>query len=287
MSISLGSTVDKLCAASVAEYYNPFEKTEWPDEISADSWCTSPELLTLYGSAHYDMLDERARRHLSLLEAVNFYSLNIHGEKALIEGLARRLYRKNSQEISPYLHHFLDEENKHMVYFGRFCTKYGGKIYPDRKLSFPREYAAGEEDFLFFVKVMIFEEIVDVYNIRMSLDQRLHPLAREINRMHHKDEARHLVFGRQVVQELFQQHQHSWSADTLQSIRAYVADYFKATWLEYYNAEVYRDFGMANAIALQAEVWHSPQALEHRQEISKGCISFLLTNEVLLEEPEL
>src|SRR6266705_194388 len=63
-------------------------------------------------------------------------NLNIHGEKALVEGLARKLYEREKREISPYLHHFLDEENKHMVYFGEFCTRYAGKIYPDKKLIF-------------------------------------------------------------------------------------------------------------------------------------------------------
>ena len=47
--------------------------------------------------------------------------------------------------LSPYLHHFLDEENKHMIYFGRFCTDYANKIYPDKKLVFPREHDGADE----------------------------------------------------------------------------------------------------------------------------------------------
>ena len=112
-------------------------------------------------------------KRLSFCETVNFFSLNIHGEKRLIEGLARRLYRRGMEDLTAYLHHFLDEENKHMVYFGGFCTEYAGKVYPDRKVAFPREYAAGEEDFLFFAQVLIFEEIVDVYNVHLATDERL------------------------------------------------------------------------------------------------------------------
>src|SRR5207244_844073 len=143
-------------------------------------------------------------------EAVNFYSLNIHGEKALLEGLAHRLYQPDLSEVSKYLHHFLDEENKHMVYFGEFCLRYAGKIYRDRKVAFPREYERGEEDFLFFGRVMIFEEIVDYFNRRMGNDERLSTVAREINRLHHSDEARHLTFGRRIVKELFEQWRPSW-----------------------------------------------------------------------------
>ena len=32
-----------------------------------------------------------------------------------------------------------------MVYFGTFCNRYAGKIYPERKLAFPREYAPGDD----------------------------------------------------------------------------------------------------------------------------------------------
>ena len=40
----------------------------------------------------------------------------------LIEGLASRLYRKDNYGVTPYLHHFLDEENS------RLYHKYVNKI---------------------------------------------------------------------------------------------------------------------------------------------------------------
>ena len=93
----------------------------------------------------------------------------------------------------------------HMTWFGGFCRRYAGKIYPDRKLVLPREHAPGEEDVLFFARVMIFELLVDTFNRRMAKDDRLHPLVREINRRHHEDESRHLAFGRLLVEDLWRQ----------------------------------------------------------------------------------
>src|SRR2546425_4636400 len=199
-------TVRKLCDASVKEYINPYSYLEWPETMDLEQWFTSPELMSLYGTDVYDGLTEADKKRLSFYEAVNFFSLNIHGERSLVQGLAERLYRKGNDEITHYLHHFLDEENKHMVYFGGFCTRYAGKIYPDKKMVFPRDYEPGEEDFIFFAKVLVFEEIVDVYNVAMSRDERLVPLARRINLLHHRDEARHLVFGRRIVADLFARH---------------------------------------------------------------------------------
>jgi hypothetical protein len=214
--------------------------------------------------------------------------LNIHGERALIEGLARRLYKRDNQVLAPYLHHFLDEENKHMIYFGGFCTRYAGKIYPERKLPLQgRQFEPGEEDFLFFSKVLIFEEIVDVYNIRMSADEKLHCLARQINLLHHKDEARHLVFGRRLVEQLYEHFAPKWSENTIAEIREYLTGYLKATWSEYYNPDVYRDAGIADPYDVRELAMQSEHSKELRNEISKGCIKFFVQSGILQTAPEL
>ena len=52
--------------------------------------------------------------------------------------------KSSGREITEYLHHFVDEENKHMVMFGEFCNRYIGKVYPEKKISLGREYAKGK-----------------------------------------------------------------------------------------------------------------------------------------------
>lgn len=278
-------TVEKLCEISKRDYINPYTYLEWPEVLNREQWFISPELISLYGTEVYENLTEVERKRLSFYEAVNFFSLNIHGEKSLIEGLAQRLYREDHREISNYLHHFLAEENKHMVYFGGFCMEYAGKVYPDKKMIFPREYELGEEDFLFFAKVLIFEEIVDVYNVKMSKDERLAPIACQINLLHHRDEARHLVFGRQIVKELFTRYAPTWSAETLQRVREYLKGYLVATWKEYYNPKVYRDTGLEDAFNIRESAFQGSWGRDHRKKISEGCIQYLLENNILEEEP--
>lgn len=278
--------MEKLCEASRRDYANPYD-LKWPETLDQNQWCFSPELISIYGTDVYDKLSEADKKRLSFYEAVNFFSLNIHGEKPLSEGLAHRLYSKRNISLSPYLHHFLDEENKHMIYFASFCLRYAFKIYPDKKMSIPQEYVAGEEDFLFFVKVLIFEEIVDIFNIRMSRDERLVPIAREINRLHHRDESRHLVFGREIVVSLFKEYKDQWSKETLQKIRIYLAQYLLATWKEYFNPEVYKDLNISDAYDLTDRFFDSPVCRTRRIEISANCISFLLKNGILEKEPSL
>jgi hypothetical protein len=281
------TTIKSLCRISEAQFADPFKKLHWPDEMDKEQWHFTPELISIHGMPEYDALTEEQRKRLSFHEAVNFFSLNIHGEKALIEGLARNLYVRSDPDISPYLHHFLDEENKHMIYFGRFCSYYAGKVYADKKLAFPREYAPGEEELLFFAKVMIFEEVVDVYNKTMGDDARLVPLVRDINRFHHVDESRHLAFGRTLVKSLYERYRAEWADETRISISEYLQAYLALTWREYYNAAVYADAGLDNPYELQERAYARPEARAHREKISRQCIQFLLNMNILLEEPAL
>jgi hypothetical protein len=285
----LKATVESLAEKSRGASVSPYEALPFPDDVAVGKeWFTAPELTSLNGTPAYEQLDERQRKTLSFWEAVNFYSLNIHGERMLLEGLAHRLYDAELRDVAKYLHHFLDEENKHMVWFATFCLRYAKKIYPDRKVAFPRDYAPGEEHLLFFGRVMIFEEIVDFFNRRMAVDGRLATVAREINRLHHADESRHLIFGRRIVKELFEQSRSTWSDATLDGVRAYLGGYVRVVWREYYNRDVYRDAGIDDGDALARRLLESeeaPRAL--RRKASQSVVDYLLKIDLLTEEPPL
>jgi hypothetical protein len=277
--------VSRLCTASRKHYDNPYEAIEWPESLDGRDWFFSPELISLYGTEYYEGLTETQRRRLSFWETINFFSLNIHGEKPLVEGLARRLYRNSPAEVDSYLHHFLDEENKHMVYFGGFCRRYAGKVYPDKKVAFARTYAPGEEDFLFFAKVLVFEEIVDAYNLKMAEDARLPAIVRTINRLHHEDETRHLGFGRRYTRELFDRHAPGWDEATLRGIREYLRDYLVATWREYYNPRAYRDADLpGDAFEIMQTALRHPATRARERRIADRCVSYLTRNGMIAEE---
>lgn len=281
MQQNILETARKLSSVSTRAHPHPAAQLQWPDSIPTDSWFTSPEFISLYGTDIYESLDETARKKLSFWEAVNFYSLNINGEKPLVEGLNRRLYSKDHSDVTAYLHHFLDEENKHMQYFGRFCMQYAKKVYSDKKVNFPRTFAPGEEDFLFFAKVMIFEEIADFHNIAQGNDDRLHPLARSINQLHHQDEARHLIFGREWVAAAFGEGLKHWSESVVEGISEYLKGYLVATWKEYYNPQVYLDSGLQDAYSAFESAWQSPAARSHRQNASEKVLAYLYKHQII------
>ncbi|MBA9006779.1 diiron oxygenase [Thermomonospora cellulosilytica] len=282
---SMAETTERLSRLSQRSYQNPYTAVEWPSSVDPErQWFSSPEYLSLYGTPLWERLDEPARRRLAFHEAVNFYSLNIHGEKGLMEGLAARLYRRDLLEVADYLHHFLDEENKHSIYFGGFCTRYA-RVYRSRQLPFEESRARDVEDLLFFVKTMIFEEIVDVYNRVQARDDRLEPIARFINRNHHLEESRHLVFGRRLVAALWEACAPDWDGTVRADIRAYLAQFLVATWREYYNPDVYADAGLADPWEVAEQAWSAPAQREHRRRVSAKVLGYLTGIGLLDKEP--
>lgn len=271
----LATVAARLSQRSEEAAANPRLPLPWPSRMPVEAWCMSPELISIYDTPAWHALDELSRRRLSFFECANFFALNIHGERALMEGIARRLYARDLAPYAHYLHHFLAEENQHMTWFGGFCQRYLGKIYPDRKIVLQREHAPGEEDLLFFARVLVFELIVDGYNLRMAKDGRLHPLVCEINRRHHEDESRHLAFGRLVVEDLWARHAPTWPEATRAGVRSYMAAYVDATWREYYNPDVYRDAGLAEPYKLAREAFVAPASRARRHDVERRCVRIL------------
>jgi hypothetical protein len=285
----LDGTVDRLAVLSRRHYHNPYAQSDvaWPETIApADSWCTAPELTSLYGTPLWDELAEPARRTLAFFEAVNFFSLNIHGEKALMAGLATRLYRPDLAGIADYLHHFLDEENKHSVYFGGFCSRYA-HIYRSRQVAFPGSaFTAEQDDFLFFAKTMIFEEIVDYHNAYQAKDMRLHPMARFINKYHHDEETRHLVFGRRLVARLWAVCAPAWGEQVREDIREYLRAFVAMAWREYYNPDVYADCGLDDPWGVAERAWETPAQRSRRHIASGRCLEVLRTAGIFEKDPD-
>ena len=134
----------RLTSASRRKSWDVFNLLEWPEKLS-DMWCMPPELVSLYGTPVWDTLDIDQQKRLALYECCNFFSLVLQGERPLVQGLVHRYHQKgNPREITDYLLHFVDEENKHMMMFGEFCNRYIGKVYPEKKIALTRQWAKGE-----------------------------------------------------------------------------------------------------------------------------------------------
>jgi P-aminobenzoate N-oxygenase AurF len=278
----------KMTKASKKFFYDPSTRLEWPEHFDANEWAMTPELVSLHGTPIWDGLNEAERKKLAFYEAAGFFSLILNGERPLLEGMSHRLYvAEKDLDVTEYMHHFLDEENKHMMMFSTFCRKYVGKVYPEKKIPFAREMAKGEEDITFFTKVLVVEELSDYYNVVIADDERVAKIARDLNRTHHVDEARHIHFGREYLRGLWHKHASHWTPKEIEIFRTWLVDYVNASWRDFCNPSVYRDAGIADGYAAREMVLRSPACRARRQAASARFLRNLVESEILPEVPEL
>ena len=277
----------RLSRASRKKFWNVYTAFDWPETLDFSHWFMPPELISLHGTPAWEQLDDAQRRKLSLYEVANFFSLTLQGERPLVQGLVNQMYSRQNAPITEYIHHFLDEENKHMVMFAEFCNRYAGKVYPQKKLALAKSYAKGEEDVTFFIKALVVEELGDYYNVVMLRDERIAAISREVNRIHHEDEARHIVFGRRLLRELWHRHAPGWSPETLDALRSWLAEYLRSSWSDFYNPSMYRDAGLEDGYAVRMAALASPICRASRERASRKLLDVFLETGVLLEEPGL
>lgn len=279
----------RLSDASVRKAWDVYSAFDWPESLEPESeWFMSPELISIHGTPVYDALSETEKKRLSFHEVVNFFSFVLYGERPLISGLMNRMYRKNTLgAITEYLHHFIDEENKHMIMFGMFCNRYAGKIYPEKKIVLPREYAKGEEEVAFFCKVLIVEELGDFYNLKMMSDRTINPLVARINKVHHVDEARHLGFGREFLRELASEHLDGWSAEETTRFREWLVSYLSSSWGDFYNPAVYKDAGIPDGYKVRKMALEHDACRSFRERASAKLVDYFLEVGLLTERPVL
>ena len=277
----------RLSVASVKKTWDVYTAFDWPEKLDPELYCMPPELISLYGTPAWDALDEPTRRRLSLYELANFFSLTLHGERPLVQGLCNQMYSRQNADVTEYIHHFLGEENRHMVMFAMFCNRYAGKVYPLKKLALPRKYAKGEEDVVFFIKVLVIEELGDYYNVALSYDDRLPQIVQEVNRFHHRDEARHIVFGRQLLKEMFDEYSPKWPEGTLEGLREWLVNYLRASWADFYNPAVYKDAGVPDGYEARKFALEAEPCREHRARASKKLVDYFLETGILDEVPAL
>lgn len=286
---SPAETAQKLTRASQKFFYDVTTKLSWPETLDyATQWTMAPELVSLFGTPVWDAMSEEQRKKLAFHEIAGFFSLILQGERPLLEGMSHRLYTlEKDLTITEYMHHFLDEENKHMMMFSTYLRRYVGKVYPEKKIAFARQMAKGEEDIAFFTKVLVVEELSDYYNVEMGHDERLPQIIQDVNWTHHVDEARHVHFGRCYLRNLWERTAPGWSEEELASFRGWLVDYVNAAWRDFYNPSVYRDAGIADPYAAREMALASPVCRAHRQRCSFKFLQNLVDSGLLTEVPTL
>ncbi|TCO61910.1 diiron oxygenase [Actinocrispum wychmicini] len=272
----LNEIASRLSQLSREQHYNVYQLFEWPESLAEDRYWIAPELMTCYGTDAWDELSEPQRLRLAHWESVNFFSMNVHLIRELIGEVANRIYTTRYPGLSEFFHDFIHEENEHMWFFATFCQRYGGKIYEPKKLIFgdgPEQDVL--RDVIVFGRILIAEELCDVFNARMAKDERLPALVQQINDVHHRDESRHIAFGRQMMRALSEEAADTVGRDEVRKAGDYLGRYITMCLRALYNSRAYADAGLPDPHGLRSRLTADPARKAIHRELMAHTMEFL------------
>ncbi|MER5640240.1 diiron oxygenase [Kitasatospora sp. NPDC002227] len=279
--------LDRLTQKSIDDYYNPYQRFVWADSLEDDQWWMSPELLSVHGTPLFDAYDEKTLKALSKWESINFYSLNVHGIRELLIEVVGRVQTPAFDVPSDFFHHFIGEENEHMWFFAEFCKRYGQKLYagpPALKIPGSDQHEIEVENFLVFARILFFEEMVDYYNTKMAQDTSLCETIRQVNRIHHEDESRHIAFGRELVSHLHTRMKAAVSAERVREVEQYLKRYVVFSLYSFYNPHVYRDAGLSDPLKVRETLIAAEGRRAAERKVIRKPLAFFLKSGIFTDD---
>ncbi len=192
----------QLVAASAKTTLDPFRDVDWSVPVDDRAFHAPPELLPLYGTAVWDAMSERDRIAYSRHETVALFGAGIWFENALMQIVLRHLL---DIPVTDPAHRYLlvevADECRHSTMFGEYMRRAGTPIYgPTRPVELD-ESSGGRA--LSYLLILAIEELLDFMNRAAMRDERVHPLSRQIAKVHVLEEARHVSFAKTYLSEVW------------------------------------------------------------------------------------
>lgn len=193
-------------ALSSTPYHDPVARVRW-DRLRLDEYWLPAEAMSLHGLPEFMRLPEPQRMRLSQYEFLNFLEAGLWLEGMFMERIARSLAHRSSDRTAlRYRLHELREEAGHSLMFLELMERSGLYIPAHCRRSVPLAHMFGRyapiESLAFWLAVLIGEEIPDRLNryIRRN-GHAVCPVVIEMSTAHMIDEARHINYARQLIDE--------------------------------------------------------------------------------------
>ncbi|MFE0604296.1 diiron oxygenase [Streptomyces sp. NPDC058892] len=175
----------------------------WDTPAPDDAWYCVPERLPLFGTPLWQRMDDQQRREMSRRELASMMGLALWSELLLMETFARLLTRRDPRDPrTQYALTEISEEARHSAMFSQLLDRLDCPDYrPPAALHRAAACFLPSRDDLRFATPLIFEEVLDRFQREAARDERVHPLVRQVCRIHVADEARHISFARSAMRD--------------------------------------------------------------------------------------
>ncbi len=193
---------EQLIAASERATHDPFTEVDWDLPIDDSAFHLPPELLALYGTPQWDAMDQAQRIEYSRHEAAAVLGAGIWFENALMQIVLCHLLEIDvTDPMHRYLLIEIADECRHSAMFGEYIRRAGTPSYgPDRPVLVDGSTCGRA---LGYLLVLAVEEQLDHINRRTMRDTRVHPVSRQVAKLHVLEEARHVSFAKTYLAELW------------------------------------------------------------------------------------
>jgi hypothetical protein len=191
---------EKLIAASERGTHDPFQEVDWEIPLDDSAYYLPPEMLALFGTAAWDAMSEVERITYSRHETAAMFGAGIWFENALMQIVLRHLVEIDvCDPMHRYLLTEVADECRHSMMFGEFIRRAGTPSYgPTREVDMVQGPSGRAMSYL---AILAIEELLDFANRASMRDERVHPMVRQISKLHVLEEARHVSFAKSYLSE--------------------------------------------------------------------------------------
>jgi hypothetical protein len=199
----------QLTAASERMTLDPFTEVDWGIPIDDGAYHLPPEWLPLYGTAHWEAMTPEARITYSRHECAALCGAGIWFENQLMQLVLRHLAEiPVDSPAHRYLLVEVADECRHSTMFGEYIRRAGTPAYGPRSDAGALDELDALGDVpgkraLGYVLILAVEELLDAINRATMKDDRIHPVSRNIARLHVAEEARHVSFAKTYLAEVW------------------------------------------------------------------------------------
>ena len=190
----------RLLRGSAKHSYDPVVDVDWEHGLVPGMWFAPPECSTLYGTPWWEQADEAARIELTKHEVASIASTGLWFEVILMQMLLRSAYDGDpSRRHWQYALTEIGDETRHSVMFARMTEAFGVPHYRRRRLvhELGRVFKTTSDEATCFAGVLFAEEMLDASQRAAVDDERVHPMVRQVSRIHVVEEARHIRYARE------------------------------------------------------------------------------------------
>jgi hypothetical protein len=191
---------EKLIAASERGTHDPFTEVDWEVPLDDSSYYLPPEMLSLFGTDAWETMSEVERIAYSRHETAAMFGAGIWFENALMQIVLRHLVEIDvCDPMHRYLLTEVADECRHSMMFGEFIRRAGTPSYGPTRAVEMVQGASGRA--MSYLAILAIEELLDFANRASMRDDRVHPMVRQISKLHVLEEARHVSFAKSYISE--------------------------------------------------------------------------------------